>query len=166
MEYFTPTLGLSKSVKEWPLESSNNNLMPRSQSRKVYYSEVKNPSALVSNWKSWIHSLLKSHTISAIRGRRDVLELIEAMLPAGSNYFWCSLDISEENLLWNELTLVMPDELNVQKVNTGENIRIIVAPTELRHTELPHRRWWEVNSNSKSVSLENFARQILNVNNK
>ena len=158
LEPFTPTLGYSSKVTGW----NNNQLASNSSSLKVYYSEIGTPAVLLSQWKHFIDSLLQTKTIQAIRAKKEILELLGSMLPAGSNYFWCSLEDSDENLQWPELTLLMPGDIYQPDLTTG-CFRIIMAPKLLADPKLPHRSWWECDQNS--MALEHFKRKVINVNN-
>lgn len=159
---FTPTLGINRKTRGWPMVTPKLSNLPISSEMYVYYSELKNANVMISNWKVWIVKLIQNKSIQAIRGRRDVLELVQEMLPGGCKDFWCCLDVNEENLMWSELALFMPTEKTLPKYTSNERLRIIIAHKEMTDSRLSYRRWWEVKSNA--IAIEHFVRRVLNVN--
>lgn len=162
-EPHTPTLGYAKNVRGWSSISTKQTSIPQTGVLRVRYADRSSPRMLISGWKHWINYLLQTGVIQAIRARNDVLELLKTTLPSGAQYFWCALDNFEEESLWAELILLMPDETNLPAISFRDKLTILVAPESLPDPWASYRRWWECDPNS--MALEHFCRRVNYVNN-
>ncbi|MEB6655747.1 DEAD/DEAH box helicase [Klebsiella aerogenes] len=152
---FTPTLGnnvctTGLRAEAWPGRHQN-----------IYYNESKPAKLLLREWQYWISTLLHKKQIAAIRANRMVLDELAKILPKGTP-FWCSLEPKDANNHWDELLLVMPEDVFQFPDNYSEVNRIIVAPRQRKDVRHPGRQWWE--GDSEAQSLEHFQRTLSYVN--
>lgn len=158
-EPFTPTLGsMVQPVAGWsrPKGDSIGKLQ-----RIHYNGKGQHARVLIHKWKRLIVFLLQRGIVKAIRTRSEVHTMLNNILSV--NNFWCALAPDEPDSIWDELVLVMPDEVQVPMSGFSNANKIFFIPDHLPDPFHPQRIW--VNSDQQTVSIEDYERSLSYVDN-
>lgn len=160
-EPFTPTLGNAFKVDglhfpgrpEW---------MPSSMLLRIRYrpSSIRGTGerALAHEWRNWLHDLLGSGQVRAIRANRRFLDEISQDASIRTVPFWCALEPGDPTGEWPEVAIVAPDDKHLPVVGIDDPPRVLIAPDDLPDILYPHRTWWECYPETKP--LEEFLQGI------
>ena len=157
---YTPTLG--KIVQQPSLNCRANGKTFLGEELRVYYKgKGQDPRVVLHSWKHLIALLLQKKTVRAIRAQTVVHQLLQTLLPYAD--FWCAITPEEPPSLWNELVLVMPDEIEVPRAEFCQIDKIFFIPDHLPDPQHPYRLWFE--TNTQAISFEDFERRLRHVDN-
>ncbi|SEI51992.1 protein DpdF [Paraburkholderia diazotrophica] len=160
-EPFTPTLGMAFNVSglHFPVRPE---WMPPSMLLRIRYrsDHIRGTGerALAHEWRNWLHSLLASGQVRAIRANRRFLDEISRDASIQSVPFWCALEPGDSPGEWPEVVIVSPADENLPVIGIDDPPRLLIAPDTLPDERYPHRTWWECYPETKS--LEEFLRGI------
>ena len=145
-------------VSGWPRSDTN----AIGEVQRVHYKgHGKQARVLLHDWKHLVALLLQNGMVKAIRARPVVLEMLNKVLSVG--VFWCALTPDEPDSIWDELVLVMPDEIRVPRAGLSDNNKIFFIPDHLPDPLCSHRNWADIDQHA--VSLEDFRKILSYVNN-
>lgn len=158
-ETFTPTLGTEvQPVFGW-LNVGNGGL--GDIQRVHYHGRGQQARVLLYKWKHLISLLLQKSMIKAIRTQPEVHRMLNNTLTVSD--FWCALTPHEPDSIWDELILVMPDEIEVPRANFTDTNKIFFIPDHLPDPLHPQRIW--IDCDQHAISIEDFSKNLSYVNN-
>lgn len=158
-EIFTPTLGtVVQPVIGWT--SAGNGDLGEIQ-RVYYHGRGQQARVLLYKQKQLITSLLQKGMIKAIRTQPEVHTMLNNTLTVSD--FWCALTPDEPDSIWDELVLVMPDEVEVPRVNFSYTNKIFFISDHLPDPQHIHRNW--IDCDQHAVSIEDYFRNLSYVDN-
>lgn len=158
-EPFTPTLGsFVQPVEGW----SKTKKAVVCEVRRVHYKgKGKQIRVLLHKWKHLIAFLLQKGKVQAIRARSDVHEILHKIISV--DVFWCAISPDEPDSIWEELVLVMPDEIEVPRVGFSDSNKIFFIPDHLEDPRHPQRMW--VDCDQLAISVEDYKKELRYVDN-
>ncbi|WP_186295217.1 protein DpdF [Shewanella algae] len=148
---FTPTLGEVVTVTGLRQETGlGSEILVHYDGRKKSFE------LLLHELRHRISHLIQSSQVEAIRALPQVHDALTKILPERGK-FWCALEPSAENDIWDELVLVMPTEQVFHNMGYGSNSRIVIAPDHIKDPYNPGRTWCE--TDPRCISIEQFLRK-------